>query len=68
MKKLKVLLIGIICSILIPINVEAASGNISVTGASTAIVGNKVTITVTLSSGTSIGSWQMDLNYDKNYR
>lgn len=67
MKKLKILLIGIICSILIPINVEAASGNISVTGASTAIVGNKVTITVTLSSGTSIGSWQMDLNYDKNY-
>lgn len=67
MKKLKIIIIGLILTILVPINVHAASGNINVSGASTVVVGNRVTVTVTLSSGTSIGSWQMDLNYDKNY-
>lgn len=52
--------------ILMPISCFAASGTISVTGASTAIVGNTVQVTVKL-SGKSIGSWQMVLNYDKNY-
>lgn len=67
MKKLKLLLMGLFCLCLIPIKANAASGTISVSGASTAIVGNKVTVTVTISSSTLIGSWQMDLNYDKNY-
>lgn len=67
MKKIKLLLISLVCMFLMPISVLAASGKISVTGTSTAVVGNKVTITVTLSSSTSIGSWEMQLNYDKNY-
>lgn len=67
MKKIKILLLGLVCALLIPIEANAASGSIGVSGSSTAVVGNKITITVTLSSGTSIGSWQMDLNYDKNY-
>lgn len=67
MKKIKALLIALICAILMPCVVNAASGSISVTGSSSAVVGNRVTITVTLSSSTAIGSWQMSLNYDRNY-
>lgn len=67
MKKLKFILLIIFMLILMPINAFAASGSISVTGASTVVVGNKVTVTVTLSSGSALGSWQMDLNYDKTY-
>ncbi len=52
--------------LLFPICVKASSGTISVTGGSTAVVGNKVTVTVTL-KGTALGSWEMDLKYDKNY-
>jgi hypothetical protein len=47
--------------------VFAASGKINVSGTSTVVVGNNVTVTVTLSSSTLIGSWEMSLNYDKNY-
>lgn len=67
MKKLKLMLISIICLCLIPNMVLAASGSVSVSGSSQVVVGNKVTFTVTLSSSTSIGSWQMQLNYDKKY-
>lgn len=67
MKKLKILILGFICLLFMPGMVDAASGSISVSGASSAVVGNRVTLTVTLSSGTSIGSWQMDLNYDRSY-
>lgn len=67
MKKIKLFLLGLLCSCILPLYVSAASGTIGVTGSSTAVVGNKVTVTVTLSSNTAIGSWQMDLNYDKNY-
>lgn len=67
MKKVKIFLIGVICSLLFPSLALAASGSISVTGSSSAIVGNRITITVTLSSGTNIGSWEMYLNYDKTY-
>lgn len=67
MKKLKVFLLGIICLLLLPSVVSAASGSINVTGTSSAVVGNRVTITVTLSSSTAIGSWEMALNYDKSY-
>lgn len=49
-----------------PAIVGASSGTIKVTGTSTVVQGNNVTVTVTL-SGTSIGSWQMDLNYDRTY-
>ena len=67
MKKITMIFLAIICLVLMPLNTMAASGSISVTSSSTAVVGNKITVTVTLSSSTSIGSWQMDLNYDKAY-
>jgi len=67
MKKLKLFLITILSILILPSIVNAASGTIKVTSTSTVVVGNKVTVTVTLSSGTSIGSWEMNLNYDKKY-
>ena len=60
-------IISLICLIVFPISVNAASGNIRITGTSSAVVGNTVSITVTLSSSTPIGSWDMDLNYDRSY-
>ena len=67
MGKLKKCILGIFCLIILPFTVHAASGNISITGTSQAVIGNTVTITVKLSSSTKIGSWDMDLNYDKSY-
>lgn len=68
MKKYWKLFITLLFSLIVlPLSVNAASASIGVSGTSNAIVGNKVTVTVTLSSKTSIGSWQMNLNYDKNY-
>ena len=67
MKKIKYFIITIISLLIIPLGVNAASGTIKVTGSSQVVVGNKITLTVTLSSSTKIGSWQMNLNYDKNY-
>lgn len=67
MKKIKYFIIAIISSLILPLTVNAASGTIKVTGSSQVVVGNKITLTVTLSSSTKIGSWQMNLNYDKNY-
>ena len=67
MKKVYTLIISLMCLMAFPLVVNAASGNIRITGTSSAVVGNTVTITVTLSSSTAIGSWDMDLNYDKSY-
>ena len=67
MKNIKLILFTIMTLILLPISVNAASGTIKVTGSSQVVVGNRVTLTVTLSSQTAIGSWEMDLSYDKNY-
>lgn len=67
MKKLKLLIVALLSLIILPSIVSAASGKISVSGTTTSVVGNKVTVTVTLSSSTKIGSWQMQLNYDKKY-
>lgn len=67
MKKVKLLFISLVCLLLMPSVVNAASGSISVSGTSSAVVGNRVTVTVTLSSSTAIGSWQMALNYDRAY-
>lgn len=67
MKKIKVILISLFCLLVMPKTVFAASGKINVSGTSTVVVGNNVTVTVTLSSSTLIGSWEMSLNYDKNY-
>lgn len=67
MKKVKIILAIIGVMLMFPTVAKAASGNISVTGPGTVVQGNKITVTVTLSSSTAIGSWQMDLNYDKSY-
>ena len=56
--KLKLFLITILSILILPSIVNAASGTIKVTSTSTVVLGNKVTVTVTLSSGTSIGSWE----------
>ncbi len=68
MKKIKIALLGLVTLLLFPIITNAASGTIRVTGSGTAVVGNNVKVTVTLSSNSAvIGSWQMDLSYDKSY-
>ena len=67
MKRIKKLLMVLLVSVLFPSVVSAASGSINIASSSTVVVGNKVTVTVTISSGTKMGSWQMSLNYDKNY-
>ena len=67
MKRIKRLLMVLLISILFPSVVSAASGSINIASSSTVVVGNKVTVTVTISSGTKMGSWQMSLNYDKKY-
>ena len=64
MKKVKILISILLAIFLIPITVNAASGSIKVSGTSTAVVGNKITVTVKISTG---DAWQVDLNYDKSY-
>lgn len=64
MKRINSLLIILMLSFLLPITVNAASAAISVTGSSSAVVGNKITLTVKLSAGSS---WEMDLDYDSSY-
>lgn len=67
MKKIKFILISLFCLVAFPNLVSAASGKINISGTSTVVAGNNVTVTVTLSSATPIGSWEMSLNYDKSY-
>ena len=67
MKKIKILLIALVCTLLMPNVVEAASGTISISSSSTVVVGNTVTVTVTLSSSTALGAWEFDINYDSSY-
>ncbi len=67
MNKIKYILLGLFLAMIVPLNVNAASGTISTsTNATTIIVGNTVTVYVTLSSGSDIGSWVMDLSYDSS--
>lgn len=67
MKKIKSILLLISLLLFIPNVVNAASATISVTGSSSAVVGNKITLMVKLSSNTPIGSWQMLLDYNSSY-
>lgn len=67
MKKIKKIFMTMLIGLLFPCIVNAASGSINIASSSTVVVGNKVTVTVTISSGTKMGSWQMSLNYDKSY-
>lgn len=48
-------------------NVNAASGTISVSSStSKVVVGNTFNVTVKISSGTALGSWEWTISYDKN--
>ena len=68
MKKLKFLVLSIITLMILPMSVNASNGTIKITSPSNqVVVGNRITVKVTLSSTTKMGSWQMNLNYDKNY-
>ena len=66
MKRIKRILLLMMIA-LMPGFAYAANGSISVSASNTVMLGNTVTVTVKLSSGTAIGSWEMDLNYDKSY-
>lgn len=66
MKKFKKIIVMLISLLVLPNIVNAASGTITVSGPSQAVVGNRVTVTVTL-KGNDIGSWNMQLNYDKSH-
>lgn len=65
MKRLLILIIAII--MFIPGVVFAATANFSVSAPSQGVVGNQLTVTVTLSSSSSIGSYELSLDYDKSY-
>ena len=68
MKKVNKLLLLIITGILfIPNVVFAANANFSVSAPSQGVVGNQLTVTVTISSTQSLGGWEMALSYDKSY-
>lgn len=67
MKRIKLLLFTILSLFIFSGTVLAASGNITVTGSTSAIKGNSVTFTVTMSSNVNIGSWQVDLDYDASF-
>ena len=64
-KKFSLFAIGLFL-LLMPTAVFASNARIDVSASSTAILGNNITVTVKLSSSSSIGSWQIDLGYDKN--
>jgi len=66
-KRIKKIFMAMLIGLLFPCIVNAASGSINIASSSTVVVGNKVKVTVTISSGTKMGSWQMSLNYDKSY-
>lgn len=67
MKRIKLVLIALLSFLMVPAMVSAANANITVSSNNQGVVGNKITVTVKLSSSTSIGSWQMKLNYDSSY-
>ncbi|MFI3260993.1 MAG: cadherin-like beta sandwich domain-containing protein [bacterium] len=69
MGNIKNLIITLVLSILmmLPTTISAATGTVAVTSASTVTVGNSVTYTVTLTGSEGLGSWQMELDYDKSY-
>ena len=67
MKKILFLMIALCSFSLFSQNVEASTGKISVSSSSTVVVGNTLTVTVTLSSSTALGAWEFDINYDSSY-
>jgi len=66
MKKFYLFIISILF-MMCPIMVNAASATITVSASNTVMVGNTVTVTVKLSSGSYMGAWEANITYDKNY-
>ena len=66
MKKLKGLFIALLCAFFLPTVVNAASASISVRTSGQAVVGNTITATVNISSGSAMGSWQYVISYDSS--
>ncbi len=64
MKKLRLCVLAFLVLFALPSLANAASANISVKANGSAVVGNTVTATVTVSSSTPIGSWQFLVSYD----
>lgn len=64
MKKIKKLLLFLTVIIVFPLTANAATANISIKTKGTPVVGNTITATVTVSSGTAMGSWQYLISYD----
>ena len=61
MKKIYLLILGIVLSFIFINNVDAATANISVSASkSRVIVGDTVNITIRLSSSANIGSWDFN--------
>ena len=68
MKNIKKLLFLIIAAVmLMPSMVLAASAKYTISGPTQGVVGNNITLTVYLSSGSSLGGWDTSLSYDKSY-
>lgn len=70
MKKLNKIILSLIAllgMVMFPIKSNASSGSLSISGTTTAVIGNTVTINVTLSSSQPIGAWEFDVNYDTSY-
>ncbi len=69
MKIIKNLLYTLVIALVmaIPLKVYAASCNIKVSSGSTAVVGSTITVKVTLSSSSAMGSWEYLLNYNSSY-
>ena len=63
----KILLFIVTTFFLAPSIVNAASATFTVSGPSQGVVGNQLTLTVTVSSSTSLGGWELALQYDKSY-
>ncbi len=67
-KKLSLILLITLGIFSNPKPVQASSGNLNISASSnTVIVGNTLTVTVTLSSGSPLGAWEFDVNYDTNF-
>ena len=67
LKKIIILIVAMVGFALLPNKVLAANARVTVSGSSTVVVGNKLTVYVTISSDVNLGTWQMNLKYDKNY-
>ncbi len=65
MKRVKKILFALIMSLLFTGTAHAATANIRVSASSSQVViGNSVTIYVTISSSSPLGTWEYGLNYD----